>query len=317
MSTRKRSTPGLYEIHARKCASRAQGRCNCTPTWQAWVAARRPGEKPVRRNFKSKTEAKNWRADAIPAVRAGRMKAATRRTVGEALDSLLEGMRAGTWLTRQGTPYKPSATRSYKRAADKMLRPRFGHLRLSSMERRDVQSFVDDMVAEGVSASRIRNTLDPLRVIVNRAIEDGDLALDPMLKLRLPANRGRRERVADRAEAAALLAALDDSERAQWATGMGLEARPEPGARGTSEDGLGQAREDALKPIALHEARHSAASYLIEAGLNDLELTAMIGHSDSRTTRNIYGHLFPDSTERVAAKLDAYHGEAASSVQRR
>jgi integrase len=61
-----------------------------------------------------------------------------------------------------------------------------------------------------------------------------------------------------------------------------------------------------LQPITLHEARHSAASYLIEAGLNDLELTAMIGHSDPRTTKTIYGHLFPDSNEKVAAKLDAY-----------
>ncbi len=65
-------------------------------------------------------------------------------------------------------------------------------------------------------------------------------------------------------------------------------------------------REDALEPIGLYEARHSAASYLIEAGLNDIELTAMVGHSDSRTTENIYGHLFPDSHEKVAAKLDAY-----------
>jgi integrase len=56
----------------------------------------------------------------------------------------------------------------------------------------------------------------------------------------------------------------------------------------------------------MHEARHSAASYLIEAGLNDLELTAMIGHSDPRTTKAIYGHLFPDSRVKVAAKLDAY-----------
>ncbi len=32
----------------------------------------------------------------------------------------------------------------------------------------------------------------------------------------------------------------------------------------------------------------------------------MTGHSDPRTTKTIYGHLFPDSSERVAAKLDAY-----------
>ncbi len=69
-----------------------------------------------------------------------------------------------------------------------------------------------------------------------------------------------------------------------------------------------KAREDALEPITLHERRHSAASYLIEAGLNDLELTSMIGHSDPRTTKMIYGHLFGDSSEKVAAKLDTYLG---------
>lgn len=62
----------------------------------------------------------------------------------------------------------------------------------------------------------------------------------------------------------------------------------------------------ALEPLTPHEARHCAASYFIEAGLNDLELTATIGHSDSRTTRRIYAHLFPDSGATIAAKLDAY-----------
>lgn len=61
-----------------------------------------------------------------------------------------------------------------------------------------------------------------------------------------------------------------------------------------------------LEPLTPHEARHCAASYLIEAGLNDLELTAMIGHSDPRTTKLIYGHLFPDSAATIAAKLDTY-----------
>jgi integrase len=67
-----------------------------------------------------------------------------------------------------------------------------------------------------------------------------------------------------------------------------------------------KARTDALDPLTPDEARHCAASYLIEAGLNDLELTATIGHSDVRTTKNIYGHLFPDSGAKIAAKLDAY-----------
>jgi integrase len=67
-----------------------------------------------------------------------------------------------------------------------------------------------------------------------------------------------------------------------------------------------KARTDALDPLTPHEARHCAASYLIEAGLNDLELTTTIGHSAARTTKDVYGHLFPDSGAKIAAKLDAY-----------
>jgi len=74
-----------------------------------------------------------------------------------------------------------------------------------------------------------------------------------------------------------------------------------------------KAHPDALEPISPHEGRHSAASYLIEAGLNHLELTATIGHSDSRTTKRIYGHLFPDSSATIAAKLDAYHANGKTS----
>jgi integrase len=71
-----------------------------------------------------------------------------------------------------------------------------------------------------------------------------------------------------------------------------------------------KAREDALQPIVLHESRHSAASYAREAGLDDVELAAFVGHSDSRTTKSIYVHLFDDSTEKVTAKLNAYHKKA-------
>jgi integrase len=61
-----------------------------------------------------------------------------------------------------------------------------------------------------------------------------------------------------------------------------------------------------LQPITLHEARHSTASYMVAAGLNDLEPAAMIGHSDPRTTTTIYAHLFDESAEEVRAKADAY-----------
>jgi len=69
-----------------------------------------------------------------------------------------------------------------------------------------------------------------------------------------------------------------------------------------------KAREDALEPLTQHEARHSNVSYMIEAELNDLELSTTIGHSDPRTTKMIYGHLFPDSRAVITGKMDAYLG---------
>ena len=52
------------------------------------------------------------------------------------------------------------------------------------------------MLAGGADPSTIRNALKPLRVIYRLAIEDGDLAVSPCERLRLPAVRGRRERIA-------------------------------------------------------------------------------------------------------------------------
>ena len=46
------------------------------------------------------------------------------------------------------------------------------------------------------------------------------MTVNPTLGLELPASRGRRERVASPAEAAKLLAALPDRDRALWATAM-------------------------------------------------------------------------------------------------
>jgi integrase len=57
-------------------------------------------------------------------------------------------------------------------------------------------------------------------VIYRRAIEDGDLAVNPTSNLRLPAVRGRRERIASPEEAQQLLAALPERDRALWATAL-------------------------------------------------------------------------------------------------
>jgi site-specific recombinase XerC len=89
-------------------------------------------------------------------------------------------------------------------------------MRVTAVKRADVQSFVDRLRRKGPSASTIANKLDPIRVVFRRAIHWGEITVDPTKDLELPAVRGRRDRVADRSEAAELVAALPGADKAFW-----------------------------------------------------------------------------------------------------
>lgn len=60
-----------------------------------------------------------------------------------------------------------------------------------------------------------------------------------------------------------------------------------------------------LKPIRLHDMRHSHASLLIELGFAPLVIADRLGHEDVSTTLNIYSHLFPNKRDEVAEKLES------------
>lgn len=61
-----------------------------------------------------------------------------------------------------------------------------------------------------------------------------------------------------------------------------------------------------LDPITLHEARHSAATLGSYAGIGDLELTHIMGHSSVMVTKDIYGHVREEQIEVVGQALDSY-----------
>jgi len=113
-----------------------------------------------------------------------------------AAEALVDGIASGAIRTKAGERYKPSVVREYERSLRLHILPALGGARLSKLQRRDVQRLVDEMLESRADPSTIRNALKPLQVIYRRAIEDGDLALNPCERLRLPAARGRRERIA-------------------------------------------------------------------------------------------------------------------------
>lgn len=64
------------------------------------------------------------------------------------------------------------------------------------------------------------------------------------------------------------------------------------------------AKRAGLPIIRIHDLRHSHASMLINMGFSATAVMARLGHSDIRTTMNIYSHLFPQTDEAIRKGLE-------------
>lgn len=58
-----------------------------------------------------------------------------------------------------------------------------------------------------------------------------------------------------------------------------------------------------VKPIRIHDLRHSHASLLIELGFSALLVAERLGHENVSTTLDTYSHLFPSKQSQVTDKL--------------
>lgn len=61
-----------------------------------------------------------------------------------------------------------------------------------------------------------------------------------------------------------------------------------------------------LKPIRVHDLRHSHASMLIELGFTSLEIADRLGHESVKTTLDTYSHLYPDKDQKLADRLNQF-----------
>jgi integrase len=170
----------------------------------------------IRRTFRTQAEARAWRHDAHGALRT--MAGPSRITLREAAEEWLDGARGGKIRNRSGDVFKPATLRGYDQALRDRILPELGAKKLPDVTRRDVLDLVDRLLAEGLDPSTIRNAVAPLRVIYRRAIDRGDVAVNPTAALKLPAARDKRDRIADPAEAAKLVGALPEADRALWAS---------------------------------------------------------------------------------------------------
>lgn len=212
---------GITKRHSRSCRIRQGGRCNCSAGWEAWVYLPRQRAK-VRKTFRREAEAKSWRADALAAANRGALRPSSRdtRTVGEALSEFVEEMKAGTARPKGKARYKPATIRSYEQSLRRYIQPSgLGAMRISEVQRTDVQALADELLVAGLDAATVSNVLNPLQAFCRRAEDRGLLAHNPALRIDLPAGGASRpRRIASPSEAAALIAALPEFDRPLWAT---------------------------------------------------------------------------------------------------
>jgi integrase len=203
---------GVRLRHGRSCATGAGGRCDCSPSYQAVVRAR-DGRK-LRRSFRKLSDAVAWRDETRTGVRRRTVIAPTSVTFREYAERWLEGMRDGTNLTRDLSAYKPSTVRSYAKHI-KRIYPAIGSMRLSAIDRQDLQDAGNQLTAR-LSASSVRNTFDPVRKIFARAVRERLIAVNPTIGLELKAADGRRDWVDTPERIARALSSLDERERGPW-----------------------------------------------------------------------------------------------------
>ncbi|MCB8970354.1 MAG: site-specific integrase [Thermoleophilales bacterium] len=212
-------TPGIRVRHARSCRSGGGGRCNCSPSYEASVYSPRDNRK-IRKTFKVASEARSWRAHAKRAIDHGELRAGTSRTLRDAAEAWMESAERGEVRNRSGAPYKPSALRGYEQALRLRVLPEIGPKRLSAITTSDLQQLVDRWQAQGLPASTIRNTIKPLQAIYRRAKAREGLPVNPTRDLELPAPRPKEVEIVSPDQAAELLAAAPEQDRAMWATAL-------------------------------------------------------------------------------------------------
>ncbi|HEV7400832.1 MAG TPA: site-specific integrase [Solirubrobacterales bacterium] len=313
---------GIRKRHSKECNARRGGRCNCNAGWEASIYLAREGRK-LRRTFARESEAKSWRADAQAAARSRSLRTPSQVTVEQAAWLWLEAARSGAVRDRSGHHYKPGTLREYGRALNLRVLPEFGGVRLSELTRAQLQDFVDRLLAGKLAASTIRNTMNPLQAIYRHAVRRELVTINPTREVDLPAARGRRERIATAAEAARLIAALPDSDRAIWATAFyaGLRRGELQALRvsdidlGRSEISVQRSWDQCEGPIA-PKSKAGVRTVPILAVLRDhLEARAFGADSDLVFGRGVNDPFRPkaiaDRTKRAWAEANEHERETA------
>ncbi|MFQ5472162.1 MAG: tyrosine-type recombinase/integrase [Dehalococcoidia bacterium] len=93
-----------------------------------------------------------------------------------------------------------------------------------------------------------------------------------------------------------------DADRLVFTTGAGTPLRSANFRRTVWQPAVSAIGEEGLR---VHDLRHTCASLLIAAGAHPGHVREHLGHSSIRVTMDVYGHLYEDSRDELARRLEA------------
>jgi integrase len=152
--------------------------------------------------------------DAQARIQAGTLSAATGPTVANGAADFIADMKSGRFRQKGGHVYKPGTVRGYERDLNKHAIPELGSKRLSRLQRPELQRWADELTAQGLAPSTVRNIVAALRALIAFGEVRGWVHLNPCNGLRLPTGENARDRIATPSEAATLIAAMPPKDRA-------------------------------------------------------------------------------------------------------
>lgn len=160
-------------------------------------------------------DAKAWRTRTLTQLADGTITGTDGVLFADAVERFVDGITDGTITNRSGDRFKPSTSRNYRRDL-KRVSEEIGSARLDRLTIVDLQRVADGLIVDGLSPSSVRGAIMAVRALYGWARPRGLATANPCEGVRLPAARGKRDRIATPQEAAKLVAALEVEERAAF-----------------------------------------------------------------------------------------------------
>lgn len=123
------------------------------------------------------------------------------------------GVVADAWIRSIHGRRKPKTVDSYEKLLDLHVRPAFGSRRVASITYADVDAFVRSVERRGRRPGTVRNAFFVLKMVLDYAIKDGKINVNPCQGVELPSPASPEMLFLTAAEVRRLAAALDARSR--------------------------------------------------------------------------------------------------------